>query len=416
MGKHFKKQMFSPRQVAEAIEAVQRFGDKKRAAKALGIPRSVLYERLAGAEDQANGPPPDPIILRRLRDEVAGLRVSLLFAERRAAAAENIRETVIGLRALPEPPVSFPPRQKGKDTAETVVLMLSDLQWGEVVDKDAMDGLNSYDASIAAKRLGRWTNTVIDLLTKHWAGPKPDRIILILGGDLISGGIHLELSKTDEMRPLPAVRDVASHLRHAILTIKANVECPIVIISLPGNHGRMTIKPESKEAVKTSLDILVSDFLEMGLRDQKGITFTAPLSPDAVFSVYGWRILTSHGDKIGSRGGQGFIGPAATAARGFKRIVADYAARGVHLDLLLIGHFHTRLLLEEGFVNGSLIGPSEFSRDGRYRPLPALQLFLTIHPRRLIAQMRWIEVGDPSEGSLYQPPPSSAPPSSRFAM
>jgi Bacterial regulatory protein, Fis family len=414
MSKHIAKQKFSPREIAEAIAAVQKFADKKKAAKALGISRTTLYERLAGAEDQAEGPPPDPILLRRLRDEVADLRASLLFAERRAAAAENIRETVIGLHALPEPPISFPPRHKGKVTAETVVLMLSDLQWGEVIDKSAMDEMNSYDGSIAARRLGRWTNTVIDLLTKHWAGPKPDRIILILGGDLISGGIHLELSKTDELRPLPAVRDVASHLRHAILTIKANVECPIVIISLPGNHGRMTVKPESKEVVKTSLDILVSDFLEMGLRNQKGITFTAPLSPDAVFAVYGWRILTSHGDKIGSRGGQGFIGPAATAARGFKRMIADYAARGTHIDLIVIGHFHVPLQLEEGFVNGTLAGPSEFSRDGRYRPHPAMQLMFTVHPRRRIAQIRWIEVGDPSEGSLYKAP--AAPIGSRFAM
>jgi hypothetical protein len=80
-----------------------------------------------------------------------------------------------------------------------------------------------------------------------------------------------------------------------------------------------------------------------------------------------------------------------------------------------IGHFHVPLQLEEGLVNGTLAGPSEFSRDGRYRPHPAMQLMFTVHPRRRIAQIRWIEVGDPSEGSLYQPPPPDAPHSSRFA-
>ena len=44
-------------------------------------------------------------------------------------------------------------------------------------------------------------------------------------------------------------------------------------------------------------------------------------------------------------------------------------------------------MLEEGFVNGSLPGPPESSRDGRLRPHPAQQLFVTMHPRRRVAQV-----------------------------
>jgi len=350
-------------------------------------------------------PPPDPVELIRLRDKLLRVTAERDELARRAAAASDLRADVMGLMDLPPPPVAFPARDTAVPHSETVVLFLSDLQWGEVILLDAMDGLNSYNLDIARKRLMRWSAAVIDLLTHHWSGPPPDRVILILGGDLISGGIHLELAKTDELAPLPAVRDVAEHLRQAILSINTAIACPLDVISLPGNHGRTTMRPESKEAATTSLDMLVSDFLEMGLRDQTDITFYAPPSPDALFSVYGWRILATHGDRIGSRGGHGFIGPAAVAARGFKKLVGDYAARGVHLDLVLIGHLHTALQLEEGFVNGCLPGPSEYSRDYRFRPRPATQLFLCVHPRRLIAQIRWLEVGSQDEGTLYEPPP-----------
>src|SRR5262249_33439944 len=61
--------------------------------------------------------------------------------------------------------------------------------------------------------------------------------------------------------------------------------------------------------------------------------------------------------------------------------------------------------LEEGFVNGSLPGPTEYSRDLRFRPHPAAQLFLTVHPKRLNPLRRWIDVGVPEEGSLYDAPP-----------
>ncbi len=298
-------------------------------------------------------PPPaaDPVEVRTLKDRLAASQKAITDLERRAGVAENLRSSVMGLVGAPLPPVHFPPPSTGAASSETIVLFLSDLHWGEVVDLAAMDGANSFNIDIARARLGRWTHAVIDLATKHWSGSPPERIILILGGDLVSGEIHAELAKTNDAKALPAVRDVVAHLSEAIRQIRAAVACPIDIISLPGNHGRSTMKPESKQAAETSYDTLVCDFLEMTLAKESGLTFWKPVSGDAVFQVYGWTVLATHGDRIGSRGGQGFIGPAGTAARGFKRITADYAGRDILIDLILIGHFHTPLELEEGFVN-----------------------------------------------------------------
>lgn len=351
------------------------------------------------------GPAVDPVEIARLKSRIQALESDRRDLIERTRKAEDLRAGLFGLVDTPPNPVTFPSPAGGAAQAETIVLFLSDLHWGERVDLAAMDGLNAFDLDIARARLGRWAQTAADLATKHWTGPAPARLILVLGGDLVSGEIHAELAKTNEAKALPAVKDVASHLAEAVALLRRRLSCPIDVISLAGNHGRSTLKPESKESIETSYDTLVSDFLEMALRGRKGITFWVPASVDALFSVYGWRVLATHGDRIGSRGGTGFIGPAATAARGMKRIVADYSARGVHLDLILMGHFHTALMLEEGFVNGSLPGPSEYSRDGRFRPAPARQLWLTIHPRRGVTTTRWINVGVPAEGALYAAPP-----------
>lgn len=393
------------------------------AARQLGMdPRTARREAKSltavSGSDAASAPeaPADPIEVRRLKDTVARQTARLAEAERRTAQAEDIRSAVFGLVDGPVEPVSFPAPARGDAKAETIVVFLSDLHWGETVDLAAMDGLNSYSLAIARARLGRAFQTIADLSTVHWSGPPPARLILILGGDLVSGEIHAELAKTNEAQSIPAVRDLVGHLVAGVKLLKASLACPIDIISLAGNHGRTTLKPESKGSAETSYDILASDFLEMHFRDDTRISFYTPASVDALFSVYGWRVLATHGDRIGSRGGAGFIGPAATAARGFKRIAADYAARGILLDLILIGHFHTPLQLEEGFVNGSLPGPTEYSRDGRFRPHPAQQLFLAIHPRRGVTQHRWIKVGVPEEGSLYAPPPDDRPLRPRFRV
>lgn len=388
------------------------------AAEALGLSRPAMRNRIARARELfdlgpgcASARPAkkndrDAVNVRRQADENARLRREHTDMARRLANAVDLRRQVFGLVKEPVAPVSFQPRDSAAPHAETIVLFLSDLHWGEAVDIAAMDGLNAYSLPIARARLGRWAQAVVDLATRHWSGPAPERIILLLGGDMVSGEIHAELAKTNEAKALPAVRDLVVHLTAAIRLIRREVKCPIEIISLPGNHGRSTMKPESKESAETSYDTLVADFLEATLAGEKGIAFYKPVSGDAPFSVYGWTVFATHGDRIGSRGGQGFIGPAATAARGLKRIVADYAARGTLLDLILIGHFHTPLQLEEGFVNGSLPGPTEYSRDGRFRPHPAQQLFFTMHPRRKVAQVRWIHVGSPEEGALYDPQPA----------
>ena len=411
-----------PAIVAAVLAAVEAGESIRAVSRRFKVCERVIYNwrKRAGRlvpEASPKGPEStDGVETRRLKDQNARLLAELRKTERRAVHAEDLRASVFGLLEPPLEPVAFPKLARAEPKAETVVVFLSDLHWGESVDLAAMDGLNSYNLPIARARLARFFAAVADLATIHWSGPAPERIILILGGDLVSGEIHVELAKTNEAQSIPAVRDLVGHLAAGIDLLKTRLGCSIDVISLAGNHGRSTLKPESKLAIETSYDTLAADFLAMQYKNDPRVTFFTPSSPDALFSVYGWRILASHGDRIGSRGGAGFIGPAATAARGFKRMAADYAARGVLIDMILIGHFHTPLQLEEGFVNGSLPGPTEYSRDGRFRPNQAQQLFLSIHPRRGVTQARWVKVGVAEEGSLYAPPPYDRPLRPRYRL
>jgi hypothetical protein len=343
------------------------------------------------------------ISITRLEQKLKAAQAENERLKKDAVARDDFRASVLGLTE-PLEPIAFDAPDPGDAHGETIIVFLSDFQWGEVVSLASMDGINSFDPTIAIARLQRAFHGIVDLATRHWPGPPPERLILILGGDLISGDIHLELQKTNALSSIPAVRDLVGHLTAGISLLLDTLECPIDIISIPGNHGRSTLKPEGKNAVETSYDTLVADFLELQFAAERRVTFFTPASGDAVFSVYGFQVLATHGDKIGSRGGTGFVGPAATVARGFKKLTAEYGAMGTHLDLILTGHFHVALELEEGLVNASLVGPNEYGRMFRFRPKPATQLFLSIHPRRFVTQVRRIQVGHEDEGSIYAPP------------
>ena len=281
--------------------------------------------------------------------------------------AGTIRQSVLGLsEAMPEPP-TFIPAAKHESGAEAIVLMATDWQWGEVVDLEAMDGVNCYNVDIARKRAERFFKTALELSTEYWSGPPPQRLILVLGGDLISGEIHEELAKTNELLSLPALKDVTGFIIAGINLLLDKLGCPIDVIVIPGNHGRTTRRPESKQNALTSYDNLIGDFVELYYQSSKRKRrpkFYTPASGDALLSLFGWNFLITHGDRMGSRGGTGFGGAIYTIARGFKRLTQDYAARRIQLDYILCGHFHsstswTRAILRprwSGHRNSAEIG------------------------------------------------------------
>lgn len=424
-----------------AVEAFRQYGSKTAAAAALGIARSTMANQLTQAavrqfirpeelaqpninksaailEKEARNaaaivhnlkPDVDAVLTgpsvkeRRLEQENAALRKQLRDALDREIKGEDFRESVFGLAGQRLDPNKIAVHTSSQSRAETVILVLSDLHFGEYINREELDGLNSFDPEIAEARLTRVFSVAASLLTEHWPGPPPARLIIAMLGDMISGALHPELTRSDKMRPMESVRAVANVLASGVELLLNTVDCPIDMISVVGNHGRTGLKPEAKGVAVESYDTLVSDFLEMHFRGNKRLTFYVPPGPDALISIYGYRFLLTHGDRLGSGGGKGFVGAELPILRGFQKVHMDYADRGILLHHVICGHFHTALASARGTANGCLPGVSEFSVSFRLRPSPPMQAFIAVHPEHFITQTRWIKPALPSEGTLYEP-------------
>jgi len=362
------------------------------------------YSSEAAAAEGA--PPPDPITERRLRDDVSRLKSALKDAERRAAEAEARERGVLGLtqeplRARLVIPTSRPESIGGR----TVIIHLSDIQYGETVYLDEMDGLNRYDAQIAKVRIGRFFTHAVSLMTEHWKGAPPDEVILCLGGDMISGNLHKELEETNLPSLPETVREVGEHIAGGIVLVRAEVKCPMRVYQVPGNHGRSTPKPQSKRRSASSFDMLAGDFTQAATRGLDGVTWYRSPSPDAYFSTYGWHWLMNHGDTMGGRGGgTGFIGPMAAIIKGHRKLVDTSWRSGKAVHFVLTGHYHTTGKTSFGWANGSVAGYNEFARDLRADPEPARQNMLVVHPRHGVITEQPLYLGAPEEGSLYTGP------------
>lgn len=398
----------------EILDAFRRYGSKRAAAAAIGMDRGTFRRRLKkllpGAIGQPNAPAEqaeDPVLLRRLRDENNRLRNGIADLERRVIEAEDIRASVLGLVDAPlKPRLVIPTRASRGGGGRTVLLHLTDVHYGETVNIHEMDGVNSYDAKTARARIGRFFARAASLCTEHWSGAPPEEIVLALGGDLISGDIHNELAVTNAPSVPATVREVGEIIAGGVGLLREKVGCPIRVYSVPGNHGRLTFKPTAKGRAAMSLDLLVTDFAEACCRAAglSGVTFYQTYSPDAYFSVYAFNWLLNHGDTMGSKGGQGYIGPAATIVRGHRKLMDTAWRSGKAINFILSGHFHTTLRTTFGWSGGSVVGYSEYGRDLRADPEPAKQNMLVVHERNGVIDHQELYLGHSSEGSHYAGP------------
>lgn len=351
----------------------------------------------------------DAVEWRRLKDEVARLRAAEQILLRRVADAEDIRAGVLGLTEQPLIPRVILPSRDGISGGRTVILHLSDVHYGEVVRLDEMDGLNRYDAAVARARLDRFFARATELMTRHWKGEPPDEIVLCLGGDLISGNIHPELERTNLPAVPATVKEVGEHIAGGIVLMRKSVKRPIRVMSVPGNHGRMTMKPQSKGRSAGSLDLLATDFCEAVVRGARvdDVTFYKATSPDLYFSTYSWSWCLTHGDAMGGRGGgTGFIGPLANITKGHRKLVDTSWRSGRPVHFVLTAHYHTTCKTTFGWGNGAVVGYGEYARDLRADPEVARQNMLIVHPHHGVIVDQPIYLGVPDEGSLYAGPAS----------
>jgi hypothetical protein len=321
-------------------------------------------------------------LLTRLKDDLRLAKARADSAEKRAADAERYREAVFSLKEhadIRQPDWVTNPAMSDDRAPRVPVLVTSDFQWGERITAENMDGLNEYNIEVAEKRYRTLIDKTIDISFNQLPTNSYSGIVYLRLGDTISGEIHADLRESNVLQAIPAVKSVVEAETWGIAAL-AQAFKKVHVISVAGNHGRTTLKTQAKRGGADNFDTLAAWWLESIFETNPNVTFQTPNSPDAVFMLHGRRYLATHGDRIGSRGGEGFIGPAATIMRGMKRTHDQYAKTGLPITKMFIGHFHTAYDLGYGWCNGSLPGYSEYARDGRMSPEAPIQWLIMMHP------------------------------------
>ena len=376
----------------EAINAlVVAKGNKAEAAKTLGIPRTTLIARLEAAEREGivptvNAPDTDAALIEQkiLYDmQISDLKKQVKELALDNITAEQIRKTVFKLHnRTAKPPKWLRKNSPAHGAPGVPTLFLSDLHWGEVVNPDEVNGLNKYDRSIAKARLKSTIESTIDLCTNHMVNPKYPGIVLCLGGDMISGHIHEELTETNDGTNIEHVLELFDHLTWAIDSL-ADVFGKVFVPCAFGNHGRMFRQYRHKQAAATSFDWMLYTMLEKHYTNAKDkrVQFQINYGFDSYYKIYDVNYLLTHGDRLGVKGGSGVVGMLGPISRGVAKVKAEYATHKKPIDYVIMGHWHQYLSLKGIIVNGSLKGYDEYAMSNRFSYEEPRQALWFTHPK-----------------------------------
>jgi hypothetical protein len=293
---------------------------------------------------------------------------------------QRIYEAAVALTPTPDWLAPVDTNRTGRRMV-TPLAFLSDLHAGELVRPEEMGGYNAYNLRIAEMRLKAYFEHTVELC-RLWLGRHEfDGIVLVLGGDLVSGGIHDELRETDELGVLDSTFWVAERLLAGI-HVFAEEFGRVHIVSVPGNHGRLSKIPRYKGRSDQNADTHIAKMVAGFGRDER-ITWDIPATIDAHFTVHGTGFGAVHGEEYQKNNpGTSEIGSLGPVKRGTLRTKAARAAEGKPFDVNLVAHFHQEVYAPgQGFVmNGCIKGYDEYARGLSLQPRPPEQALFLVDP------------------------------------
>lgn len=299
---------------------------------------------------------------------VKALRSELMLAEKRLNAVIDITNTDIK-------PVIIKPTSKGLKDA-IPVFCLSDLHIEERVDSDQVNGLNSYDPTIATARLKQYFESVLWLLEGHRKMANIDKIVLWIGGDTLTGFIHDEFKESNWLHPVEAILLLQDLLCSGIdLLLKHGGVNEIIIPCNFGNHGRTNPEKTIATAAKNSFEWLMYHNLAGYYKNNPKVRFNIANSYHLYMDIYDTVVRFGHGDHIKYGGGIGGLTIPIN-----KKIAAWNTSR--HADIDVMGHFHQLTNHRHFIVNGSLIGINAYALSIGATFEPPQQAFFMIRPER----------------------------------
>jgi len=321
-------------------------------------------------------------------EEVIALRAQLSQAEKRLteykagvgsiqSAMRDIAESVL---AMPQPkPFYKKPQVRKVKSPVALVVHFTDWQTGAVQDADEIEGINAYSPEIQRARLTHFVGDVLDWTELHRSSYYVDECRVLATGDFISGGIHDELRVTNEWPAPRQAVEAAYMLAENVSALSAHFPKVVVEFLIVDNHGRLSKKPQHKEAGYNNHNYPLAVLAKEVLRAHENVEFNIYPRAMQVVEVKNRRYLLIHGHQV--------MGWAGFPYYGLQRQVGKEAMKRMRtlqqrlmFYRVITGHWHAPLRHPWYWIGGSVSGTDAFDHE-QGREAEPCQVAWFVHPK-----------------------------------
>lgn len=227
--------------------------------------------------------------IRKEKQKMFDERTALNKVLREQARRESLYDIVENTLACHEKVCIDKPDVATHLDSSSMIIHLTDVHCGMNIDSV----LNSFNKDILSERIGKYLSAIKKTQDIYDSGSAN----IILGGDLISGIIHINSrieSKENMIEQILMAIDIITEFITEVYKMFDTVN----VYSVSGNHSRSTSSKE-ESLNDENFDLLIFNIIKKNMSNIKGLNFydNVIASDIASFRVCGHMVYATHGDK-----------------------------------------------------------------------------------------------------------------------
>lgn len=313
---------------------------------------------------EALRPPERLLALQAERDSISAAFKE--YKREHGHIEDMLAEVLAAIPSIDPAPVVYQPTKiKKVEHDVTVALHITDAHHGAIQNSDEIEGYGSFSPEISRQRQMGFVQDVLAWTDLHRSVYNIPEARFLVTGDLISGDIHDELRVTNAFpAPVQAVQ-AGEILAKQVAMAAPYFKRVVVEIITDDNHGRMTRKPQAKQAGLNNWMYVTANIAAVMLGDFQNVDVHIYPMPEKVVDVNGRRYLLCHGHDVSGWAGFPYYGiERKTAREALKRMNGPDATR---FDRVIMGHWHAPMLHPVFWIGGSVSGTDTYDhRNGRH--------------------------------------------------
>ena len=234
------------------------------------------------------------------------------------------------------------PKLKKSDLANFGIMQFSDHHFNELIHGDEVG--NEFDFVVGSKRLKK----LVDEADRVFKAFGVTEVLLAFLGDMINSDRRLDETLHKASNRARAVL-LACHIYRQLIEDLVKRGYSIKVATVTGNESRIGEWNDTSDIQATdNFDFMIHNILSIMFSGESKVKFFNSDWKEGVFNFGDFHLLLLHGENIKQE-------------KNIRDLYAKWAQKGILLDYILHGHYHSTMVTDISSRGSSLCGANAYS-------------------------------------------------------